>query len=45
MDDVTHMRVGKHMTGVIGLKQTLAEAAVRCKGMTDDRIGTAPGEN
>jgi len=39
MDDVTKMRVGKHMVGIIGLKQTLAEAPARCKGMTDDQIG------
>lgn len=39
MSDVTQIRVGKHMTGIIGLKSVLEEAAVRCKGMADDRIG------
>jgi hypothetical protein len=39
MDDATQMRVGKHMNGIIGLKPSLAEAAARCMGMTDDQIG------
>lgn len=41
MDDVTQIRVGKHMTGIIGLKQALARAADRCKAMGDDQIGEA----
>jgi small redox-active disulfide protein 2 len=39
MDDVTQIRVGRHLTGIIGLKSALAEAATRCKGMTDEKIG------
>lgn len=39
MDDITQIRIGKHMTGIIGLKSALAEAAVLCQGMTDDLIG------
>ena len=39
MDGVTQIRVGNHMTGIIGLKTALTEAADRCKGMTDDQIG------
>jgi hypothetical protein len=39
MDDVTQMRIGKCMTGIIGLKSALAAAATRCQGMTDGRIG------
>lgn len=39
MDDVTQIRIGKHMTGIIGLKPALASAAARCQGMTDGRIG------
>lgn len=41
MDDVTQIRVGKHMTGIIGLKSAMAEAVTRCKGMTDEQIGRA----
>lgn len=39
MDDVTQIRVGKHTTGIIGLKAALEEAAAGCKGMTDVQIG------
>lgn len=39
MDDVIQIRVGKHMTGIIGLGSALAEAAARCKGMSDDQVG------
>lgn len=39
MNDVTQIRIGKHMTGVIGLKAALAEAVGRCKDMSDDKIG------
>ncbi len=39
MDEVTQIRVGKHMTGIIGLKSALAETAAQCKGMPDDQIG------
>jgi len=39
MDDVTQIRIGKHMTGIIGLKPALAEAAAQCRDMTDDLIG------
>jgi small redox-active disulfide protein 2 len=39
MNEVTQIRVGKHLTGIIGLKSALAEAADRCKGMDDDQIG------
>ncbi len=41
MDDITQIRIGKHMTGIIGLKAALAEAAASCKGMPDDQIGSA----
>lgn len=39
MDDVAQISVGKPMTGIIGLKPALSEAAARCKGMSDDKIG------
>ena len=39
MDDITQIRVGKHITGIIGLRAALPEAAARCKAMSDDRIG------
>ena len=38
MSEITQIRVGKHMTGIIGLKAALDEAAARCKDMPDDRI-------
>jgi len=40
MDDFTQIRIGKHMTGIIGLKSALADAAARCKGMADDQIAS-----
>jgi small redox-active disulfide protein 2 len=40
MNDVTQIRIGKHMTGIIGLKSALADAAMRCKGMADDQIAS-----
>jgi small redox-active disulfide protein 2 len=40
MDDLTQIRIGKHMTGIIGLKSALADAVVRCKGMADDQIAS-----
>jgi hypothetical protein len=40
MNDVTQIRIGKHMTGIIGLKSALADAAVRCKDMADDQIAS-----
>lgn len=39
MNDVSQIRIGKHMTGIIGLKPALAEAAAQCNGMGDDQIG------
>ena len=39
MNDITQIRVGTHMTGIIGLKPALAAAAERCAGMTDELIG------
>jgi hypothetical protein len=38
MNEVTQIRVGKHMTGIIGLKPALDAAAARCKGMPVDQI-------
>jgi small redox-active disulfide protein 2 len=40
MSDVTQIRIGKHMTGIIGFKSAMVEAAGRCKGMSDDQIGS-----
>jgi len=39
MADVVQIRVGKHMTGIIGWKAALAEAAERCKAMSDEQVG------
>ncbi len=38
MNEVTQIRVGKHMTGIIGLKTALDETAARCKGLPEDII-------
>ncbi len=38
MEDVTQIRIGEHMTGIIGLKAVLEEAALSCKGLSDDEI-------
>jgi hypothetical protein len=37
MNDITQIRIGKHMIGIIGLKSALAEADARCKDMTDEQ--------
>lgn len=39
--EVTQIRVGKHMTGIIGLKEALAEIAGRREAMTDEQIADA----
>lgn len=39
MDDIIQIRVSRQMTGFVGLKSALAEAAEQCKGMSDDSIG------
>lgn len=39
MEDVVQIRVGRHITGIIGLKKALAEAAVQCREMPRERIG------
>jgi len=39
MDDITQIRVGKHLTGIIGLKAAIAELAGQCKGQSDEHIG------
>lgn len=38
MNDVIQIKIGKHMTGIIGLKAALDEVADRCKGMPDGEI-------
>jgi small redox-active disulfide protein 2 len=40
MNDVTQIRIGRHVTGIIGLKAALAEATSRCKVMPDDQIAS-----
>ena len=40
MEDYTQIRIGKHLTGIIGLKSALADAVARCKGMADDQIAS-----
>jgi len=39
MNDITQIRVGKHLTGIIGLKAAIAEVAGQCKGQSDEHIG------
>lgn len=39
-DDVTQIRVGKHPSGIIGLKKVLEEVANECRGKTDEEIKT-----
>jgi hypothetical protein len=36
--EVTQVRVGKHMTGIIGLEQALAQVADRREGLADAQI-------
>ncbi len=37
-NDVSQIRVGKHSSGIIGLKQVLEKVSNECKGMPDDEI-------
>ncbi len=39
-DDVTQIRVGKHPSGIIGLKAVMEEVANECQGKSDDEIKT-----
>lgn len=38
MDDVTQIRVGGQMVGLVGLKAATAEAADQCRGMADEEV-------
>jgi small redox-active disulfide protein 2 len=38
MDDVTQIRVGGQMVGLVGLKAAIAEAADQCRGMADAQV-------
>jgi uncharacterized metal-binding protein len=38
MNDVTQIRVGGQMVGLVGLKAALAEAVDQCRGMTDAQV-------
>ncbi len=38
MTEIVQIRIGKHMTGIIGLKDVLAETAKQSTGMTDHDI-------
>jgi small redox-active disulfide protein 2 len=38
MDDITQIRVGGQMVGLVGLKAAMAEAADRCRGMADEEV-------
>jgi small redox-active disulfide protein 2 len=40
-DEVTQIRVGRHATGIIGLKAALAEVAEQMKGCPDEQIAEA----
>lgn len=39
MSDVSQIRIGKHLIGIIGLKETLSDIAENCREMSDDQIG------
>ncbi len=39
MKDITKIRVGKHLVGIIGLKDALADVASNRRNMSDDQIG------
>lgn len=38
MEEVTQIRIGKHVTGIIGLTAALDETAAHCAGMPDDQV-------
>jgi hypothetical protein len=42
MDDVTQIHVGKHLTGIIGLKPALSEAAAGAKAWQMQSVGKIP---
>jgi len=39
MSDVSKIRIGKHLIGIIGLKETVADVAKKHREMSDDQIG------
>ena len=39
MNDFTQIRVGKHLTGIIGWKAALTEVAGQGKGLPDEQVG------
>jgi hypothetical protein len=39
LNDVTKIRVGKHLVGIIGLKKAVADIAEKSGEMADDQIG------
>ncbi|MFO7497038.1 MAG: thioredoxin family protein [Desulfobacterales bacterium] len=38
MDDVTQIRVGGQMVGLVGLKAALVDAADQCRGVADEQV-------
>jgi small redox-active disulfide protein 2 len=38
MDDVTQIRVGGQMVGLVGLQAVLAEVVEQCRGMADEEV-------
>lgn len=38
MEDVVQIRVGRHITGIIGLKTALVETAEQCRDMPPDKV-------
>jgi small redox-active disulfide protein 2 len=39
MKDVSKIRIGKHLVGIIGLKETIADVANKHREISDDQIG------
>ncbi|MDA8137362.1 MAG: hypothetical protein M0036_01810, partial [Desulfobacteraceae bacterium] len=39
MEEISQIRIGKHMTGIVGLKAALQDAMAACRGLTDEEIG------
>ena len=45
LEDITQIRIGNHMTGIIGLKEVLKKVAEKASGLSDADIAQALMEN
>jgi biotin synthase-like enzyme len=44
MKDVSKIRIGKHLVGIIGLKETITDVANKHRELSDEQTGKIPLE-